>query len=71
MAVNTAESVPSRGIATLASPAHRRRVIGLSVHEDNAQAAAIRVAGAVGYVTKTAPAEILLAAIRACVRSGA
>ncbi len=45
------------------------QVIGLSVHEENAQAAAIREAGAAGYVAKSAPAEELLAAIRACGQS--
>ncbi len=46
------------------------RVIGLSVHEESAQAVAIREAGAVAYVMKSAPAEDLLAAIRACAQPG-
>jgi DNA-binding NarL/FixJ family response regulator len=40
------------------------RVIGLSVFEDPDQTAAMRHAGAVGYLHKNATAEALLAAIR-------
>jgi CheY-like chemotaxis protein len=42
------------------------QVIGLSMFGAPEQAAAMRSAGAVAYVSKTAPAEELLAAIRAC-----
>jgi len=42
------------------------RVIGLSMSEDPAQLEAMRDAGAAGYVSKSGPAEALLAAIRAC-----
>jgi DNA-binding NarL/FixJ family response regulator len=45
------------------------RVIGLSAHESEEFAAALRKAGAVNYLTKTEPAEHLLAAIRACKQS--
>lgn len=40
------------------------RVIGLSMHAQEDMAGAMRRAGAVGYVTKGAPSEILTAAIR-------
>jgi DNA-binding NarL/FixJ family response regulator len=39
------------------------RVIGMSMFDDPARAQAMRDAGAVAYVTKTGPAEALLAAI--------
>ncbi len=42
------------------------QIIGLSVHEEPTQAAAMREAGAVAYLTKSAPSEDLVAAIRAC-----
>lgn len=42
----------------------RVRVIGLSMHAQEDMADAMRKAGAVGYVTKGAPSEILTAAIR-------
>ena len=41
-------------------------IIGLSIHEEDAQAAAMLAAGAMGYVSKTAPQEQLLAVMRAC-----
>jgi DNA-binding NarL/FixJ family response regulator len=41
-------------------------IIGLSIHDEDAQAEAMRAAGAMGYVTKTALQEKLLAVIRAC-----
>jgi len=41
------------------------QVIGLSVHEDSAQAVAMREAGAVAYLAKSSPAQELVAAIRA------
>jgi PAS domain S-box-containing protein len=44
------------------------RVIGLSMFGAAEQTAALRSAGAVAYVSKTAPTEELLAAIRAAVR---
>ena len=42
------------------------QVIGLSMFGATEQTAAMQQAGAVGYVSKSAPAEELLAAIRAC-----
>lgn len=45
------------------------RVIGLSMHEKDDMATAMREAGAVHYVTKGAPSEILTAAIRDCMKS--
>jgi DNA-binding NarL/FixJ family response regulator len=45
------------------------RVIGLSMFEQDEQAAIARQAGAVNYLTKSGPAEMLLDAIRACVRN--
>ncbi|HET6485635.1 MAG TPA: response regulator transcription factor, partial [Spirochaetia bacterium] len=42
------------------------RVIGFSALEDPAQVAAMREAGAVGYVVKSDPPGRLLATIRAC-----
>jgi len=45
------------------------RVIGLSMFEEGEQAAAMREAGAVEYVTKSGPSEAVIAAIRACIRS--
>ena len=40
------------------------RVIGLSVHEESAQAVAMREAGAVAYLAKSGSAGALIAAIR-------
>jgi DNA-binding NarL/FixJ family response regulator len=40
------------------------RVIGLSMFEDPEQPEAMRQAGALGYLNKNDPAEVLLAAIR-------
>ncbi len=45
-------------------------VIGLSMYEEDEQAEAMRVAGAASYVSKTAPAERLLSAIRQCAPRG-
>ena len=49
---------------------HRRwpavAVLGLSMYEDPNVAERMRAAGASGYVTKSAPPEDLLRAIRAC-----
>ena len=45
------------------------RVIGLSMYDSADQQAAMQQAGAVAYVSKSAPAEELLAAIRACAAS--
>jgi DNA-binding NarL/FixJ family response regulator len=42
------------------------RVIGLSMFDGADQQAAMEDAGAVGYVNKSAPAEVVLAAIRGC-----
>ncbi len=42
------------------------RVIGLSMFGEAVQAAAMREAGAVNYLTKSAPSDALVAAIRAC-----
>ncbi len=42
------------------------RIIGLSMFEEAERAQAMRDAGAVDYVTKSGPAERLIAAIRAC-----
>jgi PAS domain S-box-containing protein len=47
------------------------QVIGLSMFGATEQTEAMRKAGAVGYVSKSAPAEELLAAIRACAARGA
>ena len=44
------------------------RVIGLSMFEEGEQAAAMREAGAVGFVTKSGPSEVLISAIRTSVR---
>ena len=40
------------------------RIIGLSMFQEGEQAAAMREAGAAGYVTKSSSSEALLAAIR-------
>jgi len=45
------------------------RIIGLSMFEDEDQAAAMRKAGAVAYFSKSAASVNLIAAIRACVGS--
>jgi DNA-binding NarL/FixJ family response regulator len=42
------------------------QVIGLSMFADTEQAQAMREAGAVAYVSKSAPVEEVLAAIRCC-----
>jgi DNA-binding NarL/FixJ family response regulator len=42
------------------------KVLGLSMHIDRDVAAAMRDAGAVGYLTKGGLFEDLIAAIRAC-----
>jgi DNA-binding NarL/FixJ family response regulator len=42
------------------------RIIGLSMSQEEAQAAAMREAGAVDYVSKSEPSEAVIAAIRAC-----
>ncbi len=42
------------------------RVIGLSMYDEAEQGERMREAGAVGYVSKIAPSETLIAAIRAC-----
>jgi len=44
------------------------RVIGLSMFEAAEQEAAMREAGAVAYLSKSGPAEVLLATIRKCVQ---
>jgi DNA-binding NarL/FixJ family response regulator len=41
-------------------------IIGLSTFQEEEQAAAMRGAGAVDYVSKSAPPEDVIAAIRAC-----
>jgi CheY-like chemotaxis protein len=45
-------------------------VIGLSMYEEGERSHAIRSAGAIDYVTKSAPKAQLIAAIRNCMRSG-
>ena len=40
------------------------RIIGLSIHEEEDMAAAMRNAGAAAYLTKGGPANALIAAIR-------
>jgi CheY-like chemotaxis protein len=42
------------------------RIIGLSMFQEGEQQAAMREAGAVGYLTKSGPSEALIEAIRAC-----
>jgi signal transduction histidine kinase/AmiR/NasT family two-component response regulator len=44
------------------------RVIGLSMFEEDEQAAAMREAGAVGFVTKSGPSEVLISAIRTSIK---
>jgi PAS domain S-box-containing protein len=46
----------------------RIRIIGLSMFEEGVRAAAIRAAGAVGYLTKSGPSEDVIRAIRTCVQ---
>ncbi|MBI5511051.1 MAG: GAF domain-containing protein [Deltaproteobacteria bacterium] len=46
------------------------RVIGLSMFEEVERRDAMRAAGAVDYITKSGPSIAVVAAIRACVRSG-
>jgi len=45
------------------------RIIGLSMFEEGEQAAAMREAGAVGYLTKSGPTEAVINAIRESVRA--
>lgn len=45
------------------------KVIGLSMHEKEDMAKAMREAGAVKFITKGAPSEILTAAIRDCMKA--
>jgi PAS domain S-box-containing protein len=45
------------------------RVIGLSMFQEGAQQAAMRDAGAVGYLTKSGPSEALIETIRTCFRA--
>ncbi len=47
------------------------RIIGLSMHEQDDVAASMKAAGADVYLTKTAPPETLIAAIRQCAASAA
>lgn len=54
----------------IASELPHIKVIGLSMHEKEDMDKAMREAGAVNYVTKGAPSEILTAAIRNCMRTG-
>lgn len=42
------------------------QVIGLSMFQEGEQAAAMREAGAVDYITKSGPSEAVIAAIRSC-----
>jgi DNA-binding NarL/FixJ family response regulator len=42
-------------------------IIGLSMFQEEERAGAMREAGAVDYVSKSAPSEAVIAAIRACV----
>jgi DNA-binding NarL/FixJ family response regulator len=42
------------------------QVIGLSMHESSAVAGAMREAGAMAYVTKGGPSDVLVGAIRGC-----
>jgi DNA-binding NarL/FixJ family response regulator len=44
------------------------RIIGLSMFQEGEQAAAIREAGAVDYVTKSGSSEAMLSLIRSCCR---
>ena len=44
------------------------KVIGLSVNNDRAMAEAMRVAGAVAYLTKSGSSSALIETIRSCVR---
>jgi len=42
-------------------------IIGLSMFQEEEQAGAMREAGAVDYVSKSAPSEAVITAIRGCV----
>jgi PAS domain S-box-containing protein len=42
------------------------RVVGLSMFDEDAQSIAMRDAGAVGYLTKSGPADAIISAVRAC-----
>ncbi len=44
------------------------RIIGLSMFAEDERAAAMRAAGAADYLTKSGPADTLIASIRTCVR---
>ncbi len=44
----------------------RVQVIGLSMYDESEQGERMREAGAVSYISKIAPSETLIAAIRAC-----
>ncbi|MFB3903328.1 MAG: PAS domain S-box protein [Acidobacteriota bacterium] len=46
------------------------KIIGLSMHEQKHVAARMAAAGAVRYLTKTVPHDVLIAAIREAIRSG-
>ena len=50
----------------IVSNGSRAKVVGLSMHMDGQVASAMRDAGAVAYLTKDAPGEKLVAAVRAC-----
>ena len=43
-------------------------IIGLSMFREEERAAALREAGAADYLTKPAPSETVIEAVRACVR---
>jgi DNA-binding NarL/FixJ family response regulator len=45
------------------------KIIGLSMFEEAERAAAMREAGAVGYLAKSGPSDALLEAIRTLARS--
>ncbi len=47
------------------------QVIGLSMYDESEQGERMRQAGAVSYISKIAPSETLIAAIRACRPGGA
>lgn len=47
------------------------RIIGLSMFEDSERAQAMRDAGAVSYITKSGPANVLIEAIRTAVKTSA
>jgi len=45
------------------------RIIGLSMFQEEAQQAAMREAGAVGYLTKSGPSEAVINAIRSSIQA--